>query len=77
MVTVVARSGESGDVLARRYKRAVDKSGILTEFRRRATYETRSQREQRRRAAAKKRWAKKLQRLAPQRRDARDRRRRD
>lgn len=56
----------------RQFKRACEKAGVLTEARRRESYEKPSEQRRRRQAAAVKRWHKKIQRKT-ERRDTRSR----
>lgn len=55
MTYVKARLGESVESLLKRFKNAVNDSGILSELKKRAYYEKPSVKRKRRRAAAKKR----------------------
>jgi small subunit ribosomal protein S21 len=75
MPSVRIKEHESVDGALRRFKRACEKAGVLTEVRKREHYEKPTEIRKRKAAAAKKRYQKKLQREAPQPRDARDRRR--
>jgi len=56
---------ESSEVAVRRFKRACEKAGILTEMRRREYYEKPTEARKRRAAAAVKRLRKRLLREAP------------
>ena len=60
MPNVRVRENEYFDAALRRFKRACEKAGILTELRRREYYEKPTQERKRRKAAAVKRHAKKL-----------------
>ena len=62
MPGIRAREGEYFDVTLRRFKRACEKAGGLTELRRREYYEKPTQERKRKRAAAIKRYAKRMQR---------------
>jgi small subunit ribosomal protein S21 len=75
MPTVRLKETESIDAALRRFKRACEKAGVLARLRSREYYEKPTTVRKRKAAAARKRYAKKLQREAPQPRDARDRRR--
>ena len=55
MVTVKSRAGESGEDLLRRFKKAVENSGVLSDFRKREYYEKPSVKRKKKSAAAKKR----------------------
>jgi len=61
MPTVRVRDGEPGDGLLRRFKRACEKAGILSELRRREYYEKPTENRKRKFAAAVKRHMKKVQ----------------
>ncbi|HYW04382.1 MAG TPA: 30S ribosomal protein S21 [Gammaproteobacteria bacterium] len=67
MPTVRVKENEYFDVALRRFKRACEKAGILTEVRRREYYEKPTQERKRKRAAAIKRHMKRLQREAQRR----------
>ncbi|HYW92188.1 MAG TPA: 30S ribosomal protein S21 [Gammaproteobacteria bacterium] len=67
MPTVRVKDNEYFDVALRRFKRACEKAGILTEVRRREYYEKPTQERKRKRAAAIKRHMKRLQREAQRR----------
>ncbi len=60
MPSVRVRDNEYFDAALRRFKRACEKAGILTELRRREFYEKPTQERKRRKAAAVKRHAKKM-----------------
>lgn len=60
MPSVRVRENEPFDVALRRFKRACEKAGVLTECRRREFYEKPTQERKRKRAAAVKRHMKKL-----------------
>ncbi len=62
MPSVRIRENEYFDAALRRFKRACEKAGILTELRRREYYENPTQERKRKKAAAVKRHAKRLQR---------------
>lgn len=62
MPSVRVRENEYFDAALRRFKRACEKAGILTELRRREFYEKPTQERKRRKAAAVKRHAKKMSR---------------
>ncbi len=64
MPTVKVRENEPFDVALRRFKRACEKAGILSEVRRREYYEKPTQMRKRKAAAAIKRQLKKMQREA-------------
>ena len=67
MPSVRVRENEYFDAALRRFKRACEKAGILTELRRREYYEKPTQERKRKKAAAVKRHAKKLTREAARR----------
>ena len=67
MPNVRVRENESFDVALRRFKRACEKAGVLTEVRRREYYEKPTAVRKRKAAAAVKRHAKKLVREAQRR----------
>jgi small subunit ribosomal protein S21 len=67
MPSVRVRENEPFDVAMRRFKRACEKAGILSEIRRREFYEKPTTERKRKAAAAVKRHAKKLQREAARR----------
>lgn len=60
MPTVKVKENEPFEVALRRFKRACEKAGILTELRRREYYEKPTQMRKRKRAAAIKRHLKRL-----------------
>lgn len=60
MPSVRVRENEPFDVALRRFKRACEKAGVLTEVRRREFYEKPTQERKRKQAAAVKRHAKKM-----------------
>jgi len=62
MPSVRVRENEYFDAALRRFKRACEKAGILTELRRREFYEKPTQERKRKKAAAVKRHAKRHQR---------------
>ena len=62
MPGIRVREHESSDSAIRRFKRAVEKSNILSETRRREFFEKPTEKRKRARAAAVKRWRKKQQR---------------
>ncbi|HET9680219.1 MAG TPA: 30S ribosomal protein S21 [Gammaproteobacteria bacterium] len=62
MPNVRVRENEPFDVALRRFKRACEKAGVLTEVRRREFYEKPTQERKRKRAAAVKRHMKKVSR---------------
>ena len=62
MPSVRIRENEYFDAALRRFKRACEKAGILTELRRREYYEKPTQERKRKKVAAVKRHAKRLQR---------------
>lgn len=64
MPSVRVRENEPFDIALRRFKRACEKSGVLSEIRRREHYEKPSIIRKRKQAAAIKRHVKKLQREA-------------
>lgn len=75
MATVRVRENESGELTVRRFKRAVEKEGVMMELRRREFYEKKTWKRKRKAAAARKRHLKQLMRLAPQPREERARER--
>ncbi len=77
MPSVRVRDNEDLEFAIRRFKRACEKAGVLTEVRRRVAHEKPTEIRKRKAAAAVKRWAKKLQRERATPRDARDRRKKD
>ena len=60
MPSVKVRDNEPFDIALRRFKRACEKAGVLTEVRRREFYEKPTQERKRKQAAAVKRHAKKI-----------------
>ena len=60
MPGVRVKDNEPFDVALRRFKRACEKAGVLTEIRRREFYEKPTQERKRKQAAAVKRHAKKI-----------------
>ena len=60
MPSVKVRDNEYFDAALRRFKRACEKAGVLTELRRREYYEKPTQERKRKKAAAIKRHAKKM-----------------
>ena len=62
MPSVRVKENEYFDAALRRFKRACEKAGVLTELRRREYYEKPTQERKRRKAAAVKRHAKRLSR---------------
>jgi len=62
MPGVRIRENEYFDAALRRFKRACEKAGVLTELRRREFYEKPTQERKRKKAAAVKRHAKRMQR---------------
>ncbi len=67
MPSVKVRDNEPFDIALRRFKRACEKAGVLTEVRRREYYEKPSEERKRKAAAAIKRHLKKLSRDATRR----------
>ncbi len=67
MPSVKVRESEHFDAALRRFKRACEKAGILTELRRREYYEKPTQERKRKKAAAVKRHMKRLAREASKR----------
>jgi small subunit ribosomal protein S21 len=70
MAIVRVRENEPDVVVVRRFKRAVEKDGIIMEMRRREFYEKPTAERKRKAAAARKRHEKRLLREAPQPRGA-------
>ena len=64
MPTVKVKENESFEVAMRRFKKQVEKAGILTELRRREYFDKPSVRRKKKAAAARKRALKKLKRMA-------------
>lgn len=60
MPTIRVKEGENPEYALRRFKRACEKAGILTELRRREFYEKPTAERKRKRAAAVKRHLKKI-----------------
>jgi len=71
MPNVRKKENEPAEVVMRRFKRAVEKSGVLTEYRRRETYEKPTSVRKRKAAAAVKRYLKKKMRERVEPRDPR------
>jgi small subunit ribosomal protein S21 len=67
MPSVKVRESEHFDAALRRFKRACEKAGILTELRRREYYEKPTQERKRKKAAAVKRHMKRISREASKR----------
>ena len=63
MPNIRVREGESFDIALRRFKRACEKAGILSEVRRREFYEKPTTERKRKAAAAVKRHQKKVSRM--------------
>lgn len=68
MPRVRVKEGENSDVALRRFKRACEKAGILTEVRRREYHEKPTTARKRKKAAAEKREQKRQNRTMPQKR---------
>lgn len=66
MPSVRVKEGEPTEIALRRFKRACEKAGILTEMRRREFYEKPTEARKRRAAAAVKRHWKRILREGPQ-----------
>lgn len=62
MPRIRVKEGENLEYAIRRFKRACEKAGVITEFRRREFYEKPTTIRKRKKAAAVKRYQKKLQR---------------
>lgn len=77
MPTIRVKEGENAEYALRRFKRACEKAGILTELRRREAYEKPTTERKRKKAAAVKRHLKKVMRDRPMRRQMRRRNRTD
>jgi len=60
MSQVTARPGESFDSLCRRFKKAVERAGILADYRQHEFFEKPSVQKKRKKAAAKKRYIKRI-----------------
>jgi small subunit ribosomal protein S21 len=73
MTTILLRKNENFEGALRRFKRAVEKSGKLTDFRRCSRFVKKSAERKRRQAAAVQRLLKKLSREAMQMQQRRDR----
>jgi len=73
MPTVRVKEGENAEYALRRFKRACEKAGILTELRRREAYEKPTTERKRKKAAAVKRNMKRVMRDRPLRRRMRRR----
>lgn len=71
MPTVRVKEGENAEYALRRFKRACEKAGILTELRRREAYEKPTTERKRKKAAAVKRNLKRVMRDRPLRRQMR------
>ena len=65
MPQVNVRDHEDFEIALRRFRRACDKAGIVSECRKREFHETGSEKKQRQEAAAVKRYKKKLMRERP------------
>ncbi|MAZ38949.1 MAG: 30S ribosomal protein S21 [Legionellales bacterium] len=65
MPSVNAKQNEHLDSMLRRFKRACEKAGVLTELKRRARYTKPTKIRGQEKAAAAKRWQKKLMKEAP------------
>ena len=65
MPTIRVKEGEPPEYALRRFKRACEKAGVLTELRRRESYEKPTTERKRKKAAAVKRYLKKLSRDLP------------
>ena len=75
MPTVYVKEGEDVEYALRRFKRACEKAGILTELSRREAYEKPTSERKRKKAAAVKRLQKRLAREMPVKRQQRMKRR--
>lgn len=64
MPIVKVRDNEPFEVAMKRFKKAVEKAGVLTELRRRESFDKPSVRRKKKEAAARKRALKKLKRMA-------------
>jgi small subunit ribosomal protein S21 len=64
MPTIKVKENESFEFALKRFKKQVEKAGILTELRRREYYDKPSVRKKKKAAAARKRALKKLKRMA-------------
>ena len=76
MPTVRVKEGENPEYALRRFKRSCEKAGILTELRRRESYEKPTAERKRKQAAAVKRHLKKISRDVVTTRSGRSRQRR-
>ena len=65
MPLINVRDNEDFEIALRRFRRACDKAGILSECRKREFHETTTEKRQRQKAAAVKRYKKKLMRERP------------
>lgn len=65
MSVIKVKENESIEQALRRFKKACEKSGILTELRRREYYDKPSIRKKKKAAAARKRAIKKMRRMVP------------
>ena len=66
MSWVIAKPGENIDSLIKRFKKAVDKSGLLADLKKHEFYEKPSVKRKRKQAASRKRVAKELKKLGRQ-----------
>jgi small subunit ribosomal protein S21 len=66
MPSVQAKQNETSDSLLRRFKRACEKAGVLTELKRRARHTKPTTERAQKKAAAVKRYLKKMAKEAPQ-----------
>jgi small subunit ribosomal protein S21 len=57
MIGIKVKEGESPEAMIRRFRKAVDDSGVMVDLRKHACYEKPSVRKKRKRAAARKRIA--------------------
>jgi small subunit ribosomal protein S21 len=64
MPIVKVRDNEPFEIAMKRFKKAVEKAGVLTELRRRESFDKPSVRRKKKEAAARKRALKKLKRMA-------------
>ncbi|HET6303433.1 MAG TPA: 30S ribosomal protein S21 [Myxococcota bacterium] len=64
MPTIKVKENESFEFALKRFKKQVEKAGVLTELRRREYYDKPSVRKKKKAAAARKRALKKLKRMA-------------
>lgn len=65
MANITAKDNEPGDIVLRRFKRACEKDGIISELRRRECFEKPCWRRKRKKAAARKRHLKRLAKEQP------------